>query len=374
VCYAVTLLTLAATTLYLELWSNQDDYMNVKRISLLIMIVIAVLLSGCTAGAYTNNFPGLAADDTQAYLAFQTTLHAIRLSDGVEAWRYPEKVDAKSSFYANPAPAGDQVVVGDYAKILHGLDVKSGAQRWKFDKAKNNYVAGPHVSSDFVFAPSADHKLYAFTLSGAEKWVFPTQAALWSTPVSDAERVYQDHFLYAVNIASGNQAWKKDLGSSVVAGLALNEGVVYAGTIGGDYYAIDGATGQTKWQKKSAGAVWSAPIIVEDKVIFSDVTGKLLAVNSIDGMTAWEVNVGGAVVATPALTPDGIVVVAEEGKVIFLDRTGKIVSTQTVKGKLYTPPVVTADKILVAIYQGDNMLIALDFNGNVVWSFVPPKK
>ena len=47
--------------------------------------------------------------------------------------------------------------------------------------------------------------------------------------------------------------------------------------------------------------------------------------------------------------------------------------TRTINGKLYTTPVVSSDKIVVAVTRGDALLQAYDLAGNPVWSFTPAR-
>jgi polyvinyl alcohol dehydrogenase (cytochrome) len=43
-------------------------------------------------------------------------------------------------------------------------------------------------------------------------------------------------------------------------------GVVYAGSSGGNFYAMDARTGEIKWTFPSGGAVWSGAAIVDGTV------------------------------------------------------------------------------------------------------------
>ena len=47
--------------------------------------------------------------------------------------------------------------------------------------------------------------------------------------------------------------------------------------------------------------------------------------------------------------------------------------TRTLDGKLYTTPVVSSDKIVVAVTKGQALLQAYDSAGNPVWSFTPAR-
>ena len=59
--------------------------------------------------------------------------------------------------------------------------------------------------------------------------------------------------------------------------------------------------------------------------------------------------------------------------IYFMDNTGQNVKPVTVSGKIYSTPVAAGTLVLVATTEGDNLLVALDQDGAVKWSFKPAK-
>src|SRR5688572_26674594 len=82
--------------------------MRKKLIFATIVLLAAVLLSGCT-GAVA--WPGLAADEQTTYLANGQFVYAINSSDGVERWHYPLQADSKLMFYATPVVTPNGLVI-----------------------------------------------------------------------------------------------------------------------------------------------------------------------------------------------------------------------------------------------------------------------
>jgi hypothetical protein len=66
--------------------------MKTNRLLLfLALALMAALLSACGGSPVATTWPGLAASEEAAYLANGSVIYAVRLSDGEELWRFPEK-------------------------------------------------------------------------------------------------------------------------------------------------------------------------------------------------------------------------------------------------------------------------------------------
>jgi hypothetical protein len=69
-----------------------------------------------------------------------------------------------------------------------------------------------------------------------------------------------------------------------------------------------------------------------------------------------------------------IIFVSEDGTVYSLTPGENPKSMEKLNGKLYTTPVVAGDLLLVAPFQGDYMLVALDANGKEEWHYPMTQK
>ena len=189
--------------------------MKTKKILFVLVIALAaVMLSGCGGRAgFTNSWPGLASDGETAYLASGQFVYAIRLSDGKELWRYPEKSSNSLQFIARPVVAPDGTVVigsagSDHRLValdpsnLVGEDGKTPAEKWVFSDAKSSWAAGVLILNDKVYAPNSDGSLYILDLGDGSS----TKSALakielggvlWAQPSTDGQLVYVssvDHY------------------------------------------------------------------------------------------------------------------------------------------------------------------------------------
>ena len=88
------------------------------------------------------------------------------------------------------------------------------------------------------------------------KWKFQTGGRSYSSPAISNGTAYvgsNDHFLYAVDLASGAQKWKFETASRVTSSPAVSGDTVFFDSMDADFYAVDAATGKLKWKYKTAG-------------------------------------------------------------------------------------------------------------------------
>jgi outer membrane protein assembly factor BamB len=149
------------------------------------------------------------------------------------------------------------------------------------------------------------------------------------------------------------------------------------GSLGKELLSIDSKTGKRNWSFGDNGeitAVYATPILVEDGLIFTDESGKVFALDQATGAVRWTLDAGGETMAGLLRVDDTFVIALEKGELRaykISDRTP--LWTRTLDGKLYTTPVLEAEKIIVAVTKGKVLLQAYDLAGNPVWSFTPAK-
>lgn len=344
----------------------------------MLLIVVAMLSSACTA-IISGGFPSGTVDQDVLYMSAGTGVVAIH-SDGSQVWRYPEKVDAAKSFFAVPALADGQVIIGDYQNTLFSLDAANGVEKWAFADAKGRYIASPTVVGSTIIAPNGEGSIYGVDLTGNKLWKFTGKAAFWSAALANKDDtvVYvasMDHSLYAINVKDGSQVWAVDIGSPMLAAPVLAEdGTLYVSTIGSQIIAVNSTSGSISWKFDANGAIWNTPYLKDGVLYFGDVSNKVFAVNAKDGSLDWSVDAPGPVYATPAALPDGLVYVCETGEVFAVGYDGVRSWTDNVSnGKLYSTPIVFGDRVIIPVDKGDSLLVTYDFTGRKGWTFAPIK-
>lgn len=359
--------------------------MKTNRLLLfLAFTLLAFTLSACGGTPTAATWPGLAADENAAYLANGSIVYAIRLEDGQQLWTFPEKPSAKLVFYANPVFTSDgQLLIGstggDHSLFL--VDIQTGKSDWSFSDAKDQWVASPLVVGDMVYAPNADGNLYIIDLSipGEDKLIDTVELGgkLWSQPVTDGTRVYVaslDHHLHSVDIQT-LKVKTVSLDGAIAGTPTLADGRLYLGSFDAAMVAVNADDNSIAWNTPVKSWIWSGPLLVGETLYFGDLEGNFYSLNAANGKPASDsVQPDGAILASPVLMNGKIIFVTESGAVYSFEPGGnELLSLEKLDSKLYTAPVVAGDKILVAPFQGESLLVALDQNGIQAWSFTPEK-
>jgi outer membrane protein assembly factor BamB len=349
------------------------------RLPLFVSLLLAVVfLTGCTGGLAASGWPGLSTDGTTAYLAHGLEVDAVRVSDGGVVWRYPEKTDAKISYYAAPALTKDnQLIIGDYADNLTSLNAQSGVKNWVFAEAKGRWISAPLVTDTMIYASNTDFNLYALDLTGHLKWKFKTNNYNWSTPVTDGTLVYlpsMDQNLYALNKDTGEKVWAINLKSALLGSPAVStDGTLYVGTLNKEVIAIKATDGTILWKVSLKDNIWASPILYKDVLYIGDLKGSFYAISPKEQKILWTYDSTGGIVSSAMIVSDKIYYTNESGSLVSLDLSGKLISSRPVSDKLYSSPVLAGDKILIPFSGKDQLIIAIDQNGNQLWTFAPPK-
>lgn len=353
-----------------------------RYILALLILSAAIFLSACSGSVGNTSWPGVAVDDATAYVAYGTQLHAVNLETGTQKWVYPAKVDNTKTFYTPPVITPDgQLIVPSYNHKLYSLDPATGADKWVFEKAIDLYVTTPLVTEDAIYAPNADGKLYAVDLKGQLVWEFPTGQHLWATPAYDKSCgcLYQpsmDHYLYAINAASGSQIWKsEDMGGAMVAAPTLGpDGTLYIGTFKGEMLAVSSATGKVNWRFQAGGWVFSSAVLDGENLVFGDSKGNLYKLNASTGSQVWTAVVSNgtdpsSIISTPVIHEGVIYVSTKTGTIYAYSTDGTPSWNKTFTAKVYAPILVAGSNLLVAVNDAKAPLQAITFSSADVWTF-----
>jgi outer membrane protein assembly factor BamB len=387
-----------------------------SKFLLLIGLGLAGLALTACGAAVPNTWPGLVANDTQAFIANGDQVHAINLTDGKKAWAFPPQADGNTGYFqTDPGLSADLLVVGaegpasSYSGAIYALNVNDGTQKWclVFDqkavdrlRSANCRAASTVVAGGFfgIGQPAADNRPLGgivitdatvyFGLSsgrvfavnadtGEEKWNFATARDVWGAPAVTAEAVYVsslDQNLYAINRATGALLWQKDLGSASAGTPLVADGVLYIGVFGNQLLALDAATGEQHWAFATSNWVWGGPTLAEGTLYFSDVSGMIYAVTAANGQQVWATALNQAVRGQPAAKDDLVFIGDRNGALYALNRaTGALTWQQSLKGQLLASPVLVGDLVLVAPFSGDNLLMAYGVNNTLKWAFAPSR-
>jgi eukaryotic-like serine/threonine-protein kinase len=371
-----------------------------KKITLMAVgfLVIALLVSGCTAVGLATSWPGLEHTAQLSYLAFGNFVYAIKNTDGTLAWKYPQDAKRDTTFFAAPAYDNNLVVFGDYTKNLYAVDAATGQEKWTFTEAGDKYVASPLIKDGIIYAANSDGHLYTLDTNGKLLWRFKTGKANWSSPVTDGTNLYlgsMDHFVYALKliysqdeigadelgkrIAIQKPLWSTDLKTAIFGSPVLDgQGKLYATTLGGGLFALETGNGNLLWTYSASGKlkdVWSSPIVVDDIIMVGDSKGSIYAVDAGSGAEKWPkpVEAGTAVIGGGVSLAGKAALVTTGGKFLILNSDGSESWSKTFSQPIYTSPVVDGEDVYLASIGQNYLLTKIDLNGREFWSFNPPK-
>jgi serine/threonine-protein kinase len=222
--------------------------------------------------------------------------------------------------------------------------------------------------------------------TGEEKWAFPTDNKIWSTPVVQSGVVYfgsLDHHVYALDAASGAKKWEFTAGGAIPGTPLVTRDTVYIGAGDRKLYALDAATGEKKWEFVGRNWFWTQPVL-HNGVIYANELGRpgnfggpgdhpVYALDAATGKEVWAApfQAPKLVLAPPVISGDLLTVTTEDGSVISIDAaTGQ----QRASGRVEPSTALHGNVASVngtALVPGvDNVLYAVDMaSGRTIWTF-----
>lgn len=259
-------------------------------------------------GRYTLAAP--AVSDERLFIGTETSLYALAVGDGSEAWTgalgalahnfTPALSDGGVVAAARDAVGG--TVVSDAPGVVAAFS-REGAERWRVN---GPVTAGPLVHdglAHFVTTTEERVRLHAHSLAdGSEAWTadvggagekgFAAPVALDGRIVATVTRTRSDGTQFArfVAVEDGERAWTATTESEVEAAPSVAPGRsrLYAGTESGRVHALR-PDGSTAWSVETGDDVAVSPAVAGDGVHV--MSGSDLVSLAADGSQRWRVEV-----------------------------------------------------------------------------------
>lgn len=217
--------------------------------------------------AVVNNIVYFGSDDHYIY--------AVDAVSGNLKWKYLTDQNVDSS----PAVANGIVYIGSADGNLYALDALTGSLKWKYDTGSPIVEASPVISNNVIFIGNRDGYLNAVdATNGQSKWIFSANGISLeqSKPSINNGVIYvaswynindfkQAGALYAIKESDGSQIWKGLNDQGFTSGPVYADGKIFINSDDLNIYAVDAATGNVSW-KKQIVANGAVPTVATGKV------------------------------------------------------------------------------------------------------------
>jgi outer membrane protein assembly factor BamB len=205
-----------------------------------------------------------------------------------------------------------------------------------------------------------------------------------TSPVYHRGRVFLaflDGHLVAVDAASGDTAWKRDLGAHLESSPLAVDGSLYLGDDQTDLVSLRAADGKLRWRFNAPGAIKASPSFHDDRVCVADYEASMYCVDAADGRVLWRTNTTkvrpfgeGGFYSSPAIAFGRVYAARDDGTVYAFDEeTGEVEWFFPTQDFIYGSPAAahvpgTPPSIYIGSY--DERFYALDaHSGRRRWRF-----
>ena len=311
--------------------------------------------------------------------------------------------DTKSRFFTTPLWLDEErLLVLDYERRLLVVSFADACLSNLGGACVDNYtqialpgrgIADMASANGRIFVALSEDGLIAFDLenldTGEPTWTFGTDRGVWAAPVVVDDGVYfsgMDHYLYAVNGTTGEQLWRVDLGSALVAAplyYAGGEGEdatprLYVSSLGRKIFEISiiNGVGEITAEYLTEDWVWSTPVLFESVLYVTDMGGYIYALDSNNQLAElWKVNINaGGIRPSPLVVDNYVIVASRNGRVSWRDRaTGDEVLFQDVNAEILAELLLVerADETLVVVstVKKEKTLVAFTLEGAPRWTY-----
>ena len=247
------------------------------------------------------------------------------------------------------------------------------------------------VSEGIVCVGSGDRNLYGLDLeTGKELWKYQLGEKFFSSPVICDGIVYvcslkfngtlTDRYLRAIDLKTGQQLWQFKLEfqpssllyGSVPSSPVVSKGVVYIGG-NGYLYGIDiSSTELVSSFKTTKNMPLTPPALKDDLICVASGDGYLYAIELSTGQQKWQYEIGGLKPFSPsfpAIANQSVYIISSDNTLYSLNlQTGELLWTfKDISRCLYAP--VTTEKAIY-VCGSNTSFYALDIEtGKTLWTF-----
>ena len=223
-------------------------------------------------------------------------LHCLNLKTGAEVWKYRSIEDADPKkfapgFKAAPLVTESMIYIGDEDGVLHAIDRTTGQKKWVF--ASDAEIAGCVAPfGDKLLLASHDSFLYCLTQEGSEVWKFQTNDRINCSPgIADTYTFLAgcDEHLRVIDLNTGKEFRDMPLESFLIASPAVVGDLLYVGTHTGMVVCVDWRKGEFVWRYEGPRKMpfHASAAVTDDLVIVGGHDKHVHAVDRVKGTVRW---------------------------------------------------------------------------------------
>ncbi|MCE9659818.1 MAG: PQQ-binding-like beta-propeller repeat protein [Burkholderiales bacterium] len=210
------------------------------------------LLWSHDAGSRVRSTPAV-SDSTVVVGTMSGHVLALDRQSGSLRWRFATEGASRSfadrendttSVFGSASIADGVVAIGGRDGFAYGIDLASGALKWKTTHDGSSWILSSAVQDGQLYLASGSAAIVqaADLQSGAERWRFATGGAVFGSPAIAGSVLLVSDFsgaLHAIDKTSGAALWRFPLGDRAFSSPVVAGRVVYAAADEGTLYALD---------------------------------------------------------------------------------------------------------------------------------------
>jgi outer membrane protein assembly factor BamB len=177
---------------------------------------------------------------------------------------------AHRALFSSPAVGDGYLVFATQRNLIRGLRELDGAKLWEVEAGGAVY-SSPAILRGLAYVVGVDRMLYAIRLGdGTVAWKRELEGVGYASPtVSDGSLFlatgHPTPQVLRIEATTGKILWKAGQGvldQPVLASVAVADGRVLVGEMGGDYHSFAAADGAWQWTVRTTGVVnMSSPVV-----------------------------------------------------------------------------------------------------------------
>jgi outer membrane protein assembly factor BamB len=210
-------------------------------------------------------------------------------------------------------------------------------------------------------------------------WKVETKSSVDATAAIADGVVYigtMDGQFFALRLSDGSELWKyaNPAGDAIQSSACVGPTFVYYGDAAGTFRALERKTGNLGWEFKAEAEIISSPVLVDGRVVFGSYDGFLYCLDSTTGAQRWRFQTSGPVHCSPTLINGQAAVAGCDGFVRLVSiADGNQTHALELGGNIASTPAAAENSLFFGTMG--NQVVRIDTaKMQTVWEYENPKQ